>query len=40
MKAWWMLLLIVSLGPIVGCEADGEIDVDDDDAEMRIDVDD
>jgi hypothetical protein len=39
MKRWWILLLTAGLfAPIVGCEVDGEID--DDDASIKVDVDD
>lgn len=41
MKRWWILLLTLGLfAPIMGCEADAEVDVDDDDARLEVDVDD
>jgi hypothetical protein len=41
MKRLWILLLTVGLfAPIMGCEADAEVDVDDDDASLKVDVDD
>ena len=41
MKDWkiWVLMLGL-LVPVIGCEADGEIDLDDDDASINVDVDD
>jgi hypothetical protein len=40
MKALWlaMLLMVLGVGGVVGCETDGEID--DDGAELKVDVDD
>ena len=41
MQRWWILLLTLGLfAPIMGCEADAEVDVDDDDASLKVDVDD
>lgn len=40
-KRWLTILLLLGLFvPVIGCEADGEIDVDDDDAKIKVDVDD
>lgn len=36
---WWKLFLIVALfSPVIGCEVDA--DADDDDASLKVDVDD
>jgi hypothetical protein len=41
MKKFWMFLLMLALtGPMIGCEAEGEVDIDEDDAKLEIDVDD
>ena len=38
---WYVWLLLLGLVvPMMGCEADGEIDLDDDDASIKVDVDD
>jgi hypothetical protein len=38
MKCWKLLLVALLFTPVIGCEADG--DVDDDGASLKIDVDD
>ena len=39
MKKWWLMLLIAALfTPVIGCEVDAE--ADDDDAELKVKVDD
>jgi hypothetical protein len=38
MKWWKLLLVAVLFAPVIGCEAN--VDADDDDAKLKIDVDD